>query len=129
MKSIMKTIMKHNKPSKAKDFFKEKMTFSTGPVELDRMIKENSDEINVIDVRESEDYLKGHIPGSINLPKEKWSEMTSLKKDRINILYCYSHVCHLAAAAALEFSDDGFRVMELDGGFDYWTSYKFDVER
>ncbi len=113
-------------PAKAKDFFEAKMAFTTGPVELERMMKEGA--VNVVDVRAADDYAKGHIPGAVNLPKERWSSLQGLRKDRTNVLYCYSIVCHLAAAAAVEFAAHGFPVMELDGGWRWWKEDGFDVE-
>lgn len=114
-------------PKKAKKFFEAKMNFTTGPVELKQMIDGNEN-INIVDVRASEDFGKGHIPGAINLPKQRWSTHTGLKNDRINIVYCYSQVCHLAANAALEFAENGYSVMELEGGFQEWENYNLPVE-
>ena len=114
-------------PKKAKKFFEAKINFTTGPVELKQMIDSNEN-INIVDVRLSEDFVKGHIPGAINLPKQKWSTHTGLKNDRVNIIYCYSEVCHLAAAAAKEFAERGFAVMELEGGFEEWQHYNMPIE-
>ena len=94
-------------PASAKAFFESKMAFTTGPVELERMMKEGS--VNVVDVRAAEDFATGHIPGAVNLPKDRWATLQGLRKDRINVLYCYSIVCHLAAAAAMQFAGQGFR--------------------
>ena len=113
-------------PAKAKEFFEAKMAFTTGPVELERMMKNK--EVNVVDVRAAEDYAKGHIPGAINLPHDQWSTMQGLRKDKINVLYCYSIVCHLAATAAVEFAGQGYPVMELDGGWRWWKDDGYDVE-
>ncbi|HWF19514.1 MAG TPA: rhodanese-like domain-containing protein [Verrucomicrobiae bacterium] len=123
----MKTSLKIPDPAKAKEFFEKKITFTTGPVEVDHMLK-NHENINVIDVRAEEDYKKGHIPSAINLPREKWDTFEGLSKDKANILYCYSMVCHLAATAAYKFADRGYPVMELDGGFDEWKEHGLDVE-
>jgi rhodanese-related sulfurtransferase len=112
--------------TKAKEFFEAKMAFTTGPVELERMMKQGT--VNVVDVRAAADYAKGHIPGAVNLPKERWSSLQGLRKDRANVLYCYSIVCHLAATAAVEFAAHGFPVMELDGGWRWWKDEGFDVE-
>lgn len=114
--------------AKARAFFEDKVNYTTGPVEVDRMLKEHQN-INVIDVRAEEDYAKGHIPGALNLPKEKWSTAEGLSRDRTNIVYCYSQVCHLAAKAALEFASKGYPVMELDGGFDEWKEHDLEVEK
>lgn len=124
----MKTTMKIPNPVKAREYFEDKMAFTTGPVELDRMLKQHED-VNVIDVRAEEDYAQGHIPGAISLPKEKWETFEGLSKDKANILYCYSLVCHLAATAACEFAAQSFPVMELEGGFEEWKEYGLDVEK
>lgn len=113
--------------ARAKTFFEDKVSYTTGPVELDRLIK--SGDVNVIDVREEEDFAKGHIPGAINLPKDKWDTLKGLDKDKTNVVYCYTVVCHLAANACLEFSSKGFPVMELEGGFEMWKEYDMDIER
>ena len=123
----MNTTMTIPDPAKAKAYFENKITFTTGPIELDRMLK-GHENINVIDVRAEEDYLKGHIPGAINLPKDRWHTFEGLGKDRTNVLYCYSLVCHLAATAAFKFADKGYPVMELDGGFDEWQEHGLEIE-
>ena len=113
--------------TKAKEYFEAKMAFTTGPVELERMMEHN--EVNVVDVRAAEDYAAGHIPGAVNLPKDQWPTLAGLRKDKTNVLYCYSHVCHLAAAAAMEFAAKGFPVMELEGGWRWWKEDGFAIEQ
>jgi rhodanese-related sulfurtransferase len=114
-------------PAKARRFFEDKITFTTGPVELDRMIR-NGEKMTVVDVRAAEDYRAGHIPCAINLPKENWHTLEGLTKDQVNVIYCYSHVCHLAAFAAAKFASRGFPVMEMDGGFKSWQELELEVE-
>lgn len=123
----MATQVKIHDPAKAKEYFEAKMAFTTGPVELERMIQ--GGEVNVVDVRASEDYNEGHIPGAVNLPKDRWQSLQGLRKDKINVLYCYSQVCHLAAAAAVEFAGKGYPVMELEGGFRTWKEHEFYIEK
>jgi len=122
----MATAVKVTDPAKAQEYFAAKMAFTTGPVELNRAL--NTNDVAIIDVRAEEDYAKGHIPGAVNLPKTKWSTLAGLHKDKTNVLYCYSQVCHLAAAAALEFAGKGFPVMELEGGFDEWREHDLAIE-
>ncbi len=114
-------------PSRAKEYFEAKMAFTTGPVELQRMMKNG--EVNVVDVRAADDYAQGHIPGAVNLPKDQWATFAGLRKDRTNVLYCYSQVCHLAATAAVEFAGQGYPVMELEGGFDSWKRHGMEIEK
>jgi rhodanese-related sulfurtransferase len=112
---------------KANEYFEAKMAFTTGPVELERMMKQG--QVNVVDVRAAEDYAQGHIPGAVNLPKDQWHTLEGLRKDKTNVIYCYSQVCHLAAAAALEFASKGYPVMELEGGFRTWKEHEMDIEK
>jgi rhodanese-related sulfurtransferase len=123
----MATALQKNDPQKAREYFANKMAFTTGPVELARNLK-NGNNIVVIDLREAEDYRKGHIPGALNLPAEKWSTTEGLRKESLNVLYCYTHVCHLAATAAVEFASRGYPVMEMDGGFEAWKENDLEIE-
>jgi rhodanese-related sulfurtransferase len=124
--------LKITSPAKAKNYFEAKMAFTTGPVELERMVQEGQP-VNIVDVRAAEDYAEGHIPGAVNLPKDQWHDnkvlKSRLRKDKINVLYCYSHVCHLAATAAVLFASKGYPVMELEGGWRTWKDGGFDVEK
>ncbi|MGH7252625.1 MAG: rhodanese-like domain-containing protein, partial [Nitrospiraceae bacterium] len=91
----------------AKKYFQDKMGFTTGPVELERWVKQGQP-VNIVDVRAAEDFAEGHIPGAVNVPKGQWDDpqivKSRLRKDKINVLYCYSQVCHLAATAAVGFA-------------------------
>ena len=107
--------------------FKTKLALTTGPIELKDLIESGTD-IKIIDVRLIDDFNKEHIPGAVNLPKEKWHTLEGLDIDKVNIVYCYSSVCQLAASACLEFAKRDFRVIELDGGFDTWKLYKLPLE-
>ena len=118
--------LKSADPARAKEYFEAKMAFTTGPVELERMIK--ADEVNVIDVRAAEDYAEGHIPGAVSLPKDRWHTLHGLQKSGTNVLYCYSQVCHLAAKAAVEFAGQGYPVMEMEGGFAAWKDHGLSIE-
>jgi len=124
----MNTITKLPDPARARAYFQDKLAFTTGPVELDQMLKDHEN-INVIDVRAEEDYQKGHIPGAINLPKDRWSTFEGLSKDKLNIVYCYSHVCHLGAKAAMQFAEQRYPVMEMDGGFEAWKQNDLEIEK
>jgi rhodanese-related sulfurtransferase len=115
-------------PAKAREFFEAEMAFTTGPVELDRRRKSDPN-IVIVDVREPEDFREGHVPGAVNLPKAQWQTVKGLSKDKVNIIYCYSHVCHLAKQAALEFASKGYPVMEMEGGFKAWREHEMEIER
>lgn len=111
----------------AEKYFASKLAFTLGPVELKEMMEQEN--ITVIDVRRYEDYEKSHIPNAISIPKKDLSSnLHKLSKDNINVVYCYTQQCHLGARAALILAENGYHVMELDGGFDVWKNdYDYDV--
>jgi rhodanese-related sulfurtransferase len=115
-------------PAKARAYFEDKLAFTTGPVELDKWIKTGEDNLVVVDVREAQDFAKGHIPGAINIPKEQWDRAQGLAQDKTNVVYCYSQQCHLAANACVQFAGRGYPVMELEGGFEVWKDHQLDIE-
>jgi len=115
-------------PVRARGFFRDVLEFTTGPIELDHRIQAHAD-INIVDVRDAEDYAKGHIPGAISLPRGQWGTFAGLFRDKPNVLCCYTQTCHLAAEAALLFARNGYPVMELKGGFAEWQRARLKVER
>jgi rhodanese-related sulfurtransferase len=115
-------------PQGAQQYFRNKMAYTTGPDEVSHML-ESGEDIVVIDVREAEDYAKGHIPGSLNLPQPQWSTHDGLQQDRTNVVVCYSQQCHLAAKACVQFAGAGFPVMEMDGGFEAWKENDLKIEK
>lgn len=68
-----------------------------------------------------------------SIPKDRWHDPkdleAKLQKNKVNVLYCYSHVCHLAASVAVEMSGKGYPVMELEGGWRWWKNDGFDIEK
>jgi rhodanese-related sulfurtransferase len=84
---------------------------------------------NIIDVRAPEDYAEGHIPGALNLPEDKWTTLSGLAKEKLNVVYCYNQTCHLAGRAALFFAEMGYPVSEMEGGFEDWKNHNLEIEK
>jgi rhodanese-related sulfurtransferase len=128
METLTQKQIKTVDPLKAGEYFHDKLTFTAGPMEVSHWIKEGAS-IRVIDVRAAEDYKKGHVPGAVSLPKDRWDSFEGLQKDKNNVLYCYSQTCHLAASAALKFANKGYPVMEMEGGFKTWQENNLETEK
>jgi len=113
---------------RAKAFFEDKLAFTLGPVELKEML--NNSDIQIVDVRNRDDYEKDHIPNAISIPgKDLDNFINKLSKDKTTIVYCYSQQCHLGAKTALRLAERGYPVMEMDGGYDAWKNiYGFNVK-
>lgn len=115
-------------PRRAREFFAQRLLYTTGPHELDGLIK-RKERITVVDVRRIEDFRAGHIPGAISLPQGKWHTLAGLSKDRTTVLYCYSQNCKLGVAAAVEFASAGYPVVEMEGGFEAWRQSGLEIEK
>src|SRR5215831_6853847 len=122
------TMNRVHDPARAKAYFEDKLAFTTGPVELERWIKTGEDNLVVVDVRAAQDFARGHVPGAINLPKEKWESLQGLSREKTNVVYCYTQQCHLAANACLYFASAGYPVMEVEGGSEVWKEHELDIE-
>lgn len=113
----------------AEDFFAEKLAFTLGPVELKKMLADNK--VVLIDVRHRDDFNESHIGGAISIPKDELKEhFPKLSKENVHVVYCYNQQCHLAASAALHLAQNGYPVMELEGGFNTWVNdFNFEVTK
>ncbi len=90
-----------------------------------------SPEVQRLDVRTLAEYSDGHIPGSlnINMLDEQFESVADslLQKDRPVALYCRSGKRSKKAARLL--SSKGYKVYELDKGFQSWQQEKFEIEK
>lgn len=92
--------------------------------EFARIIK--SDSVIIVDVRTADEYNAGHIDGARNIDvlKDDFNNIatTSLPKDKEIAVYCRSGKRSMKAANIL--AKDGFKVINLKGGWLEWTDYK-----
>jgi rhodanese-related sulfurtransferase len=114
-------------PTEAAAFFRARLAFTTGPSEVEHLLSGGKKAL-LVDVRAREDFEEAHIPGAISLPREEWEKPAGLSRDNINIFYCYSQTCQLAARAALHFAEAGYPVQLLEGGFASWRENRLKIE-
>lgn len=123
--------MKNYDIDAANRYFRDRVAYTTGVHELEVLInsKADSKSYQVIDVRYPADFAAAHVPGAINLPKGKWRNAQGLDKDATLYLYCYTPTCHLAVEAAVELTAQGYRVVEVEGGWERWQFGGYAVEK
>lgn len=79
--------------------------------------------VTVLDVRPSEEYESGHIPGAINLPlKDLKKRLGKLPKKQEVIAYCRGPYCVLAFEAVAELRKKGFKARRLEEGYPEWKA-------
>ncbi len=106
---------------KAEKFFTKLMAYTLGPAELKAKLEDGCN-VKIIDVRENSDYVEGHIPGAISIPRAQLdNKLEDLSKEDVHIVYCYNHQCHLATCACRLLASKGYPCMHLDGGFKVWS--------
>lgn len=76
-------------------------------------------QLPIVDVREKDEYARGHIPGAVNFPlSDLGSDFTRLDKNTDYYLVCQSG--GRSAMAAEFLSDQGFNVTNVMGGTGSW---------
>lgn len=113
---------------RAKEYFENELAYTLGPWQLSHLIEKHLDDFNLIDVREYDDYIKGHIPYATHIPCDQAKEqLLQVSKDKVNIVYSYSCSCHKSKKFAYLLADKGYPVMELTGGFKAWKKHDFEI--
>ena len=74
----------------------------------------------LVDVREKNEYKKGHIDGAINIPLDKILDQKIITKNDIIIVYCESGVRSKNAAKTL--TSFGYKYVYDFGSIDNWKS-------
>jgi rhodanese-related sulfurtransferase len=74
----------------------------------------------VLDVRSTEEFAQGHVPGAVNIPHDQVaSRMAEVPKDKDVVLYCRSG--RRTGLAAEVLSANGYtRLLHLEGDMNAW---------
>ena len=111
------------------EYFRAKLEYEIFPAGLKTILDRTPRLVCVVDVRERSAYDDGHIPGARSVPiDELVSSFASLPKDRILVACGEDLACGLAARAALELAQKGFRVQNLTGGVEEWRRKGYPLE-
>ncbi|MEV4279641.1 rhodanese-like domain-containing protein [Actinoplanes xinjiangensis] len=80
----------------------------------------------LLDVRSSDEYAGGHLPGAVNVPFDEVEAAAGRYAGQDVVTVCHSGVRSLAAARLL--SAAGARVQSLAGGTEAWRQAGHPVE-
>ena len=114
--------------NRAKRFFEDILAYTIGPYSLDEIITHKINSINIVDVREYEDYIDGHIPFAVHIPfKHVGEDLKMLNKEKITVVYTYTDSCPRAYKTALKLVENHYPAIVLRGGFKQWKKFDFDI--
>lgn len=85
--------------------------------------------LTLVDVRESNEWNLGHLPGAIHIPRGILESNIDhrVPRDATVVLYCASG--NRSALAALSLEEMGYaRVESMSGGFKDWVASGGDIE-
>ena len=83
----------------------------------------------VIDVRPSEEFRAGHIPGALSIPlKELEARLSDLPREQEIVAYCRGPYCVLAIQAVETLRAKGYRAVRLEDGVLDWRARGYAVE-
>lgn len=85
--------------------------------------------VTVLDVRPTEEFAAGHVPGAINLPLDQLEKrLHQLPTEQEIVAYCRGPYCVLAFEAVQKLRAEGFKARRLQDGLPEWRSAGLPVE-
>ena len=85
--------------------------------------------VTVLDVRPSEEYAAGHVPGAINIPiQELEKRLGELPKRREIVAYCRGPYCLMSFEAVAKLRKKGLRARRLEAGLPEWRAAGLPVD-
>jgi rhodanese-related sulfurtransferase len=83
----------------------------------------------VLDVRPTEEYVEGHIPGALSIPLEHLeAHLAELDPSVEVVAYCRGPLCLLAPQAVAALKRQGFKARCLEDGMPQWRQAGLPVE-
>ena len=101
------------------------------PVQGSELLRRVRDgEVTVVDVRPSEEYRAGHIPGALSVPlSELKKRLAELPKEREVVAYCRGPYCVMAIEAVELLRKKGFKAHRMEQGVVDWRARGWRIEK
>ena len=117
------------------DYFADKMAmdgtlfanFNVSPKTVKAIVDEKNDDYHIVSICRADDYVKGHIPFSQNIPfgLGMEAELVKLPVDKKIIVYCYDGQSSSQTMAVLRLM--GYEAYSMSGGMAAWTKANYEV--
>lgn len=109
--------------------FEASLTFETDCWDVHHSLASGEHDFVLLDVRGSEKYAAGHVPGAIDLAHRKiiGSRIAEYPEGTVFVTYCAGPHCNGAARAAIRLARLGRRVKIMAGGITGWLDEGFSL--
>lgn len=88
-------------------------------ISMDDFVSRSSDDVTVVDVREADEYVSGHVPGALFAPMSNITpQLAALPRNEVVYVICRSGQRSQAMADLM--SAQGIRAVSVDGGTLAW---------
>lgn len=85
--------------------------------------------VTVLDVRPTDEYMAGHIPGALSVPLDRLKEiLANLPADQEIVAYCRGPYCVLSVQAVEVLRANGFNAIRLEEGVQDWRAMGLPLE-
>lgn len=113
----------------AREYFDERGAMEA--VEGDELMRRvKSGEVTVLDVRPTQEYRAGHVPGAISIPaSELDARLKELPRGRPVVAYCRGPYCVMALDAVELLRKKGFDAERMEQGVVEWRARGWRIER
>ena len=117
-------------PGLIKETFLRKLLTEKNAHAIWEWLEEKRSGFLLVDVRQRERYVEGHVPTAISMPLNEIDDRYKEIEDHHQIiLYCASAYCRLGVKAALRFAEKGVYVREMSTGWQEWVEWGYPVEK
>ncbi|SFU45195.1 rhodanese-like domain-containing protein [Pseudoduganella namucuonensis] len=111
--------------------FEAAFTFETDCWDVHDALGTGRQDFVLLDVRGSEKYAAGHVPGALDLAHRKiiGSRIAAYPEGTLFVVYCAGPHCNGAARAAVRLARLGRPVKVMPGGITGWLDEGFALEK
>ena len=111
--------------------FEASFSFETDCWDVNDALTSGKHDFVLLDVRGTEKYAAGHVPGALDLAHRKiiGSKIAEFPADTLFVVYCAGPHCNGAARAAVRLAQLGRTVKVMPGGITGWLDEGFELAR
>ncbi|MES2899710.1 MAG: rhodanese-like domain-containing protein [Pseudomonadota bacterium] len=111
--------------------FEASLAFETDCWDVHHALSTGAHDFVLLDVRGSEKFARGHVPGALDLAHAKIiaSKLAEFPETTVFVTYCAGPHCNGAARAAIRLARLGRPVKIMAGGYIGWMDEGFPLER